>query len=394
MNKSENRENSGKLAAGARILIVDDSPANRDLLGTLLQEQTFVTTAAGSVADAKKLLETMPEPFDLILSDVNMPGETGFDLIKWAKGQASHIADLPILFITSELPEPEHRIHGLALGAADYVSRSLELDELVLRVGNAIENHRKVKNLKASLEDSESKALAVRLLAASNHEVKNLAQLVCVSSDQVDRMVRRSSPNENVLRALETLSRSSGLLVEISRNIATLMSSQAPEPGPMLLDQVIEEIVSMLSPRARPAQLIVEGIGTGCWALGHGTSVKQIIVNLVLNAIESVEEMAPSGGGQIKVSATSDDQWSTISVSDNGIGFTRKEVRRDFEAFASTKHLRGGQGLGLWLCARLARNMGGHLELASNGPGMGAVAKLMLRNTQRRPEKMDLSRWL
>jgi DNA-binding response OmpR family regulator len=394
MNTERSNQVAGNSATGARILIVDDSPANRDLLSTLLKEQAFVTTTAGSVAEARKLLETMPEPFDLILSDVNMPGENGFDLIRWAKGQASHVADLPILFITSELPEPEHRIHGLALGAADYVSRSLELDELVLRVGNAIENHRKVKNLKASLEDSESKALAVRLLAASNHEVKNLAQLVCVSSDLVDRLVRRSSPDENVLRALETLSRSSGLLVEISRNIATLMSSHAPEPGPMAVDQVIEEIVAMLGPRAKPAQILSDGSSGGCWALGHTTSVKQIMVNLVLNAIESVEEMAPAGGGQIKIGATSDDHWTTISVSDNGIGFTKKEIRQDFEAFSSTKHLRGGQGLGLWLCARLARNMGGHLELASDGPGTGAAARLKLRNTSRRPEKMDLSRWL
>jgi len=384
----------------ARILVVDDSEGNRELLGTLLEEQSFAIEKACSVDEARRLISTTAEPFDLILSDVNMPGESGFDLIKWAKHQGSAIADLPILFITSELPEPEHRIHGLALGAADYVSRSLELDELVLRVTNAVENYRKVKFLKHSLEDSEKKALAGRLLAASNHEIKNLAQLVKISSEQLQRVLQNSPAQKDqvTLRSLAAMMTSSSMLVDISRNIGSLLSARAPDSVPVQVGPLLDDVTSMLTSRAKPASIThdITHCEGGCWCLGHKTSIKQVLVNLVLNSIESIEEMNPAAGGSIHIFVKCDPTHCHLHVTDNGIGFNRKETRSTFEAFASTKHLRGGQGLGLWLCSRLAESMGGKLTLSSDGPGTGARAELIMRSAKEpaATEKIDLSKYL
>ncbi|MEI6398583.1 MAG: hypothetical protein WCO71_07430, partial [Pseudomonadota bacterium] len=59
----------------------------------------------------------------------------------------------------------------------------------------------------------------------------------------------------------------------------------------------------------------------------------------------------------------------------------KQEVRTDFEAFKTTKAIRGGKGLGLWLCSRLACAMGGRIALESKGAGMGATAFIELKHS-------------
>ena len=83
-------------------------------------------------------------------------------------------------------------------------------------------------------------------------------------------------------------------------------------------------------------------------------------------------------------------------VIDNGIGLSTPGERTEFQAFDTTKKLRGGQGLGLWLCARLLEGMGGHLSLKSNGVGQGACATITLPRTHPLPKEdlLDLSQYL
>ncbi|MDQ0348330.1 response regulator [Ancylobacter vacuolatus] len=113
------------------LLIVDDDRRIRDLLSRFLSEHGYRVTTAESGADARARLAGLT--FDLLILDVMMPGETGFDLARGVRETSS----VPILMLTAR-SEPGDRIQGLEIGADDYLAKPFEPRELLLRIGNII----------------------------------------------------------------------------------------------------------------------------------------------------------------------------------------------------------------------------------------------------------------
>lgn len=109
------------------ILVVDDDRRLRDLLQRFLREHDFRVTTARDAADARRHMSAFE--FDLVVLDVMMPGESGFDLTRSLRSEN----DLPILLLTART-EAEDRITGLELGADDYLAKPFEPRELVARI--------------------------------------------------------------------------------------------------------------------------------------------------------------------------------------------------------------------------------------------------------------------
>ena len=113
------------------LLVVDYDRAIRDLLSRFLHREGYRVTTADTAADARAKLEGLR--FDLLILDVMMPGETGFDLAKSIRGAST----VPILMLTARA-EKESRIAGLEIGADDYVAKPFEPRELSLRIANIL----------------------------------------------------------------------------------------------------------------------------------------------------------------------------------------------------------------------------------------------------------------
>src|SRR5882672_8628403 len=113
------------------LLVVDDDRRIRDLLSRFLLGEGYRVTTADTALDARAKLGSLR--FDLLILDVMMPGETGFDLAK-AIRQTSTV---PILMLTAR-DEAESRITGLESGADDYVAKPFEPRELSLRIANIL----------------------------------------------------------------------------------------------------------------------------------------------------------------------------------------------------------------------------------------------------------------
>ena len=109
------------------LLVVDDDERLRTLLQRYLSSNGFRVSAAADAADARTLMKSMA--FDLLILDVMMPGESGFDLTKSVRENSS----VPILMLTAK-GEAEDRIRGLEYGADDYLAKPFEPRELLLRV--------------------------------------------------------------------------------------------------------------------------------------------------------------------------------------------------------------------------------------------------------------------
>ena len=113
------------------LLLVDDDRRIRDLLSRFLASEGYRVTTAQSAAEARSKMGGLD--FDLLILDVMMPGETGFDLARSIRTH-SHV---PIIMLTAR-SEAESRIEGLQIGADDYVAKPFEPRELLLRIGNIL----------------------------------------------------------------------------------------------------------------------------------------------------------------------------------------------------------------------------------------------------------------
>ena len=113
------------------VLVVDDDDKIRDLIKQFLNENGFVVSTAANAEEAKSKIDIFN--FNLMVLDVMMPGQDGYDLTKEIKESRN----IPIILLTAK-GEVEHRIHGLGLGADDYLGKPFEPQELLLRIKNII----------------------------------------------------------------------------------------------------------------------------------------------------------------------------------------------------------------------------------------------------------------
>ena len=127
----------------AKILIVDDSPANIETLNETLENEFDIYFATDGNDALQKVHLLGP---DLILLDIMMPVMDGFEVCRRLK-ENEQFRDIPVIFITA-LDQPEDESKGLVLGAADYVTKPFNPDLVLLRV----RNHLKLKNQRDTLE--------------------------------------------------------------------------------------------------------------------------------------------------------------------------------------------------------------------------------------------------
>ena len=113
------------------ILVVDDDDRIRELVKQYLEENNFLVTTAADALDAKKKLEIIK--FDILILDIMMPGESGLSLTKEMKKNNQ----TPIILLTAK-GETVDKIHGLELGADDYLGKPFEPKELLLRIKNIL----------------------------------------------------------------------------------------------------------------------------------------------------------------------------------------------------------------------------------------------------------------
>ncbi len=145
--------------------MVDDDDGIRNLVKQYLNENNYLVTTAISAEDAKKKVETIK--FDLIVLDIMMPGKSGLEFTMENKDKLY----TPIILLTAK-GEAEERIHGLEIGADDYLAKPFEPKELILRIKNIL-NKTKSKNIKRLIEFGSVKIdLSKNLIFNDNKEFK------------------------------------------------------------------------------------------------------------------------------------------------------------------------------------------------------------------------------
>ena len=131
------------------ILVVDDDDRIRSLLKDYLSTNSYFVSTAENADEAKTKIKYFK--FDIIILDVMMPGQSGYDLTKEIKKNLN----IPIILLTAK-SEVENRILGLELGADDYIGKPFEPKELLLRIKNIIKSKNKIDlNIKHFIGSAE-----------------------------------------------------------------------------------------------------------------------------------------------------------------------------------------------------------------------------------------------
>ncbi|WP_424628038.1 response regulator [Bradyrhizobium sp. SYSU BS000235] len=175
------------------LLLVDDDRRIRDLLSRFLAGEGYRVTTAKSAADARAKLVGLH--FDLLILDVMMPGETGFDLARSLRTDSG----VPIIMLTAR-SEAESRIEGLQIGADDYVAKPFEPRELVLRIANILK-----RAAPAAAPAVESVAFGPYVYHLERGELRDGENVIHLTDRERDMLrILAAAPGETVPRGALT----------------------------------------------------------------------------------------------------------------------------------------------------------------------------------------------
>jgi two-component system, sensor histidine kinase len=255
------------------------------------------------------------------------------------------------------------------------------------------------KIIGAMIEITEEKELLLRLESArtaAENAVRAKAEFLANMSHEIrtpmnavigmtSLLLDLNLPPE-ALSYVETIRTSSDALLGIINDILDFSKIDSGkldlESLPFCLHECLEDAADLLAPKAaeKGIELAVDVEPVlSSWVRGDPTRVRQIVVNLVSNAVKftsvgevvvKLREVPRSGGSDL-----------VISISDTGIGIPAEKLDRLFRSFSqvdsSTTRRYGGTGLGLSISRRLAEMMGGHLTVEST-PGVGSTFGIVL----------------
>lgn len=145
------------MARRARIAIIDDEVDLSEALAEYLTDLGYEVERAASIPEFERLLRK--SSFDLLILDLNLPGESGLDFLS----RSQHLHDLPVIILSANT-DPVERILGLELGAADFVVKPAEPQELAARAGNLLQRQGRARRDVLRLERATVDMTASRLL--------------------------------------------------------------------------------------------------------------------------------------------------------------------------------------------------------------------------------------
>lgn len=388
------------------VLVIDDTPSNLHTLCAALANE-FDVRVALSGPEGLALAEAAPP--DIILLDVMMPQMDGYEVCQRLKALPS-LVHVPVVFVTA-LDDLGAEVRGLHLGAADYLSKPVNVDIARLRIRNLVEREQLRKEVDAQREalmqhrdhleamveartadlstareaaEAASRAKSI-FLSNMSHELRTPMNAIM----GMTAVAQRRTDDPALRGCLSHVDRAARDLLALLNNILDIANIEADRLTLAWVDFTLGEVLDTLRTQvqhlAAQKQLALHfEVAPTLAALplrGDPVRLGQILLNLAGNAIKF------TGAGQVVVRAAlctqnSDEVNVRFEVQDTGPGMTAAERDRLFVLFeqldGSTTRSHGGAGLGLALSQRLARMMDGQIG-ASSTPGVGSTFWLTVR---------------
>ncbi|MSU25623.1 MAG: hybrid sensor histidine kinase/response regulator [Opitutus sp.] len=362
--------------AAPSILVVDDQPINVQLLKRKLEREGLRVTAAYNGLEALELTKkVMP---DLILLDVMMPDMDGIEVCQRLQADET-TRGIPIIFITARTTK-ESKLEGLSVGAVDYITKPIDLDETLARVQTQlrfVSINRQVVDLTRRLEESRRAATIGAVTQGIAHNLNNLLgvvigylDLVKAYYDKPEQVKKNSQHCEDAVQRI----------VAIIKQLSTLVVKSRPPLMKAGLDKILEGGIARFHHDYNlTAQVTIDNPLGELPVETNYEIVEEVLAKVLSNGWESYDNK-PTDPRPISihtrlVEKPEDGKQVEIRVTDHGHGIDAEIRDKMFEPFVSTKNT-VGIGMGLTVARHALRNLGGEVTVVDTEGG-GATSVLM-----------------
>ncbi len=392
-----------KTWADAKVLIVDDEPANTMLLQRLFETTDLPhTRCTNDSREALALfLEFQP---DVVLLDLSMPHLDGYEVLEQLREVIPGEEYLPVLILTADATDRAKK-RALSEGASDFLTKPFSNWEVVLRVRTLVQTrllHLQLQQSNANLEAAVTQRTAELQQALS--ELKNTQQQVIqqerlralgtmasgVAHDFNNSLsiilgfgefVLRDCQNHpamreaaDQMRIIVTAAEDAAKTVNRLKEFHRTDSDQSEKS--VDLNSLIEQSITLTQPRWK-TQASARGVEIDTsleldripQIIGHPHELREVLTNLIFNAVDAMPT-----GGTLTFRTHAQDGQVHLALSDTGTGMPEEVRQRCLEPFFTTKG-EGGSGLGLAMVYGIIQRHGGIMEIDSQD-GVGTTFRL------------------
>lgn len=416
----------GRSRAG-RVLLVDDSPLVRDIVGGLIMDWGYEVERRETGKTALQAIESIS--FDVVVADIDMPEMSGLELLTTLR---VHAIDIPVIMLSSatRMSEVLGAIHQ---GAFDYVAKDEAIEPLRVAIQRAMNHVHLVAQNRALLQELDKlnaemeirvrqrtreietvnnrliiergeleqavarlndtqeqlvqmeKMASVGLLTAGiAHEINNPLAFVLPNFQQLEEWIecQRTGIQHESIRHMEDVKRlvsecRRGLdrIVRIIKQLRIFSHPSQQDLTPLELGPIVRSVFALVDQELHGRVSLVLDSEEIFKVRANEDQLRQILLNLIINSAHSIPPSRMDG--KILVHFEPQGSYVIIQVTDNGCGIPAENLRRVFDPFFTTKPVGQGTGMGLAIVRDLITKMGGSIVLESK-VDQGTCASLTL----------------
>ncbi|HBE88195.1 MAG TPA: hybrid sensor histidine kinase/response regulator [Elusimicrobia bacterium] len=376
----------------AEILIVDDAPANLELLSDLLKERGYTVRAATSGKLALQAVRNAPP--DIILLDIKMPEMNGYQVCAELKADEK-LKDIPVIFLSS-LGETADKVRAFTAGGVDYITKPVQLEEVEARVATQLALRRRGLQLRESYDKllglEKTRDSLVHMVV---HDLRSPLTGIYAFLELIKESATGQLPAKlrgYIDDALKSARQMTGIVSDMLDTSRMEAGELKLSPEDCDLAGVVEESVAGLAALAGNRRIVFAPREKQPLIRADRDIVLRVIQNLLANALK----FAPDAG-VIRIAVVCAAGMARVSIHDDGPGIPPEYKKKIFEKFAQVELPAGRQkystGLGLAFCKLAVEAHGGRIGVDSEeGKGSTFWFELPEGGPPPRPETAALPR--
>ncbi|WP_371376122.1 sensor histidine kinase [Sporomusa aerivorans] len=370
----------------ATILIVDDTPANLEVLATMLKARGYQIRIAPSGRLALQFVaRTQP---DLILLDISMPDMDGYEVCRRLKEHETW-RSIPVIFI-SALNNTQGKLRSFAAGGVDYITKPFHCAEVEARVEthiklNLYQRYLEVMIEKKACELAQAQEKVARaekisivgvMSAGIAHEINQpLNAIKLISSNLVlSHAEGRKRDISEYVDNMKEISRQADRIKDSIEHLRAFIRNDRKHLHSLNLNAVIGNVLRIVGKQLNShgirITLSLQKDLADIWATTTG--LETVLINLLINSMHALGTLEPSDRSiTVKTYMNRD---IILEVMDNGPGIASELRTRIFEPFVSAQNSADNLGLGLAIANNIISSYKGRIELVS-----GAESRTVFR---------------